>query len=73
LIKMSLLLEAGTIDNDNVVVDQPSKNTCKPRKRRSMLYEVWKGDKRIAARSKDSTWYLMYINYPMLNIPKLHV
>jgi hypothetical protein len=52
---MSLLLEAGTIDNDNVVVDQPSKNTCKPRKRRSMLYEVWKGDKRIAARSKNST------------------
>jgi hypothetical protein len=68
---MPLLLEADIIDNDNVAFNYIQKKAFKPRNRRCMLYKIWKGDKRIAARAEDSTWYLMYIKYSMLNVPKI--
>jgi hypothetical protein len=37
-----------------------------------MLFELWKGGDRVAAKPEDSTWYLMYITCPMLNVPKFH-
>jgi hypothetical protein len=73
LFEMTLLYEADIIDNSNTVVEKKMKKPYQPRNSRSMLYEVWKGNERVAAKPEDSTWYLMYIKYPMLNVPKFHI
>ncbi len=70
---MSLLHEADIIDNSSTVVDQASTRQFKLRNKCSMLYELWKGDEKVAVKPEDSTWYLMYIKCPILNIPKFHV
>jgi hypothetical protein len=73
LFEMSLLYEADMMDNASTVVDQALKQQFKQRSRCSMLYKLWVGDDRVAAKPEDSTWYLMYIKCPMLNVLKFHV
>jgi hypothetical protein len=37
-----------------------------------MLYEVWDGDSRRPAKPIDSHWWKMYVEHPMINVPKFH-
>jgi hypothetical protein len=73
LYDMSLLLGRGVISNVGEVTPQ----TWRPfagRNRRSMFYqlETTSGEMR-PATPKDCQWYKMYIEYPMVNLPKFHV
>jgi hypothetical protein len=76
LLELSILNEAGLIDNSNspcgsrvtIAVIRPFIHWHT----RCNLYEVWDGDSQRAATPHDSTWWKIYIEHPMLNIPKFH-
>jgi hypothetical protein len=71
--EMSFLLERGMITNDAQVI-QPQHCSFMRRNRRSMFYQVEAagGEKR-AATPTDCQWYKVYLEFPMINIPKFHV
>jgi hypothetical protein len=37
-----------------------------------MLYQLWRREQMVVATPSDSPWYLMYVKYPMMNVPKFH-
>jgi hypothetical protein len=73
LYDMSLLLGRGVISNGGEVTPQTQRPFA-GRNRRSMFYqlETTSGEMR-PATPKDCQWYKMYIEYPMVNLPKFHV
>jgi hypothetical protein len=72
LIDMSLLLERGLIANDAQLIRL--QHPFARRSRHSMFYQVEAvgGEKR-AATPLDCQWYRMYLEFPMVNVPKFHV
>lgn len=75
LLELSSLKEAGLIDNGSAPTHSNTDVRVRPfvqRNSRSMLFEVWDGDLRREATPFDSNWWKMYIEHPMLNIPKFH-
>jgi hypothetical protein len=72
LLEMSLLNEAGMIDNTNTPTIEGSERPITSRNKRCMLYQLWVGEHLMAATPFDSPWYLMYLKCPMLNVPKFH-
>ena len=77
LLELSIFMEAGLIDNSGTptgatIIDADRVQTYIPRRPRSSLYEVWDGGTKRQAVAKDSYWWKMYIEHPMLNVPKFH-
>ena len=75
LLELSILKEAGLIDNGSILTNSNAAARVRPfvaRNSRSMLYEVWEGGYRRQAMPSDSNWWKMYVEHPMLNIPKFH-
>ncbi len=77
LLELSALMKAGLIDNsgtptDGTVTEDRLRRPFMPRTKRSSLYEVWDGGTKRNAVPKESYWWKMYIEHPMLNIPKFH-
>jgi hypothetical protein len=74
LFELTLLKEAGLIENDNT----PTGATVEPagvrrvtmRHSRSLLHQVWDGECQRRATPKDSLWWKMYVEQPMVNVPK---
>jgi hypothetical protein len=76
LFELTLLKEAGLMENDN----SPTGGTMVPaavrcftrRHTHTLLHQVWGGDCQHQATPQDSLWWKMYVQQPMLNIPKFH-
>jgi hypothetical protein len=71
LLELSLLYSADLVDNSNTTI-QRTKRLIIPRNSRCMLYQLWMGEQMVLATPSDSPWYLMYVKYPMMNVPKFH-
>jgi hypothetical protein len=76
LLEWSIMKESGLIDNGGSPTgSEVSFKAPRPfmhRNSRSILYKVFEGDKRRPATPLDSNWWKMYVEYPMLNIPKFY-
>jgi hypothetical protein len=72
LIDMSLLLERGMIANDAQLIRPQCPFARQSRRSMSYQVEVVGGEKR-AATPLDCQWYKMYLEFPMVNVPKFHV
>jgi hypothetical protein len=72
LLEMSLLHEAGLINNNNTPTMEGNNRQIISWNKRCMLYQLWVGEHLVAATPFDSPWYLMYVKCPMLNVPKFH-
>jgi hypothetical protein len=71
-----MLKEAGLIDNSSNSTDIATIVTplwpYKPHCGQTDLYEIIDGEERRLATPKDSLWWKMYIEHPMLSVPKFH-
>jgi hypothetical protein len=76
LLELSILKQTGLIDNSGSptgsLTTYPSLKMVLRQSPCSMLYEVWDGDSRRPAKSIDSHWWKMYVEHPMINVPKFH-
>jgi hypothetical protein len=76
LLEWSIMKESGLIDNGGSPTgSEVSFKAPRPfmhQNSRSMLYEVFERDKRRSATPLDSNWLKVYVEHPMLNIPKFH-
>jgi hypothetical protein len=72
LFEMSLLHKAEMTDNSNNPIREAHDNVIKPRSRGCMSHQQFVGDTLVVATPFDSSWYLMYVKCPMLNVPKFH-
>jgi len=73
LFDMSLLMERGVVGNDGQI-NPVQRRPFTPRKRHSMFYQIETSSGLMrAATPADCQWYKMYIEYPMINVPKFHV
>ena len=76
LLELTMLKEAGLIDNARNPTDGATLATplqpYKPHCARNNFFEIFDGEERRPATPKDSLWWKMYIEHPMLNVPKFH-
>jgi len=76
LLELTMLKEAGLIDNSNNPTDNAANVTplrpYMPRSGRHNLYEIFDGEERRRATPRNSLWWKMYVEHPMLNVPKFH-
>jgi hypothetical protein len=76
MFELSLLNEAGVIDNDTSptrkVIDRTAVKQIISGRSRSLLLHILDGDFWHPATPKDSLWYHMYVAQPMINLPQFH-
>jgi hypothetical protein len=71
LLELSLLYSAELIDNSNTTIHRTN-HPITLRNSHCMLYQLWRGEEIVVATLSDSLWYLMYVKFSMMNVPKLH-
>jgi hypothetical protein len=72
LLEMSLLNEAGLINNNNTPTMEDNERQIVSRNKQCMLLQLWVGEHLVAAMPFHSLWHLMYVKCLMLNVPKFH-